>query len=41
MGKATYAAVAVSRRRWYVWPGRGARRLGKYGPLRGKSFLVG
>jgi len=22
---------------WYVWPGRGARRLGKYGPLLGKS----
>jgi hypothetical protein len=27
---------------WYVWPGRGARRLGKYGRLLGKStFVVG
>jgi len=27
---------------WYVWPGRGSRRLGKYGPLLGKStFVVG
>jgi hypothetical protein len=27
---------------WYVWPGRGVRRLGKYGPLLGKStFVVG
>jgi len=27
---------------WYVWPGRGARRLGHYGPLHGKStFVVG
>jgi hypothetical protein len=27
---------------WYVWPGRGPRRLGKYGPLLGKStFVVG
>lgn len=27
---------------WFVWPGRGARRLGKYGPLLGKStFVVG
>ncbi|HSB38738.1 MAG TPA: hypothetical protein VLD13_06585, partial [Gaiellaceae bacterium] len=27
---------------WYVWPGRGARRLGRYGPLLGKStFVVG
>jgi hypothetical protein len=26
---------------WYIWPGRGARRLGRYGPLHGKStFLV-
>jgi hypothetical protein len=22
---------------WYVWPGHGTRRSGKYGPLRGKS----
>jgi hypothetical protein len=27
---------------WYVWPGRGARRLGDYGRLLGKStFVVG
>jgi hypothetical protein len=27
---------------WYVWPGRGPRRLGRYGPLLGKStFVVG
>jgi hypothetical protein len=27
---------------WYVWPGRGPRRLGKYGRLLGKStFVVG
>ncbi len=27
---------------WYVWPGRGSRRLGKYGRLLGKStFVVG
>jgi hypothetical protein len=27
---------------WYVWPGRGPRRLGKYGKLLGKStFVVG
>lgn len=27
---------------WYVWPGRGPRRLGRYGPLIGKStFVVG
>jgi hypothetical protein len=27
---------------WYVWPGRGSRRLGRYGPLLGKStFVVG
>jgi hypothetical protein len=27
---------------WYVWPGRGARRLGRYGSLLGKStFVVG
>jgi hypothetical protein len=25
---------------WYVWPGRGARRLGRYGPLLGKSTFV-
>jgi hypothetical protein len=25
---------------WYVWPGRGARRLGKFGPLLGKSTFV-
>jgi hypothetical protein len=27
---------------WYGWPGRGPRRLGRYGPLIGKStFIVG
>jgi len=27
---------------WYVWPGRGPRRNGRYGPLLGKStFVVG
>jgi hypothetical protein len=27
---------------WYVWPGRGARKLGRYGALLGKSsFVVG
>jgi hypothetical protein len=27
---------------WYVWPGKGARRLGRYGHLHGKStFVVG
>ena len=27
---------------WYVWPGRGSRKLGRYGPLLGKSsFVVG
>ena len=27
---------------WYVWPGRGPRRAGRYGPLLGKStFVVG
>lgn len=27
---------------WYVWPGHGSRRLGRYGPLLGKStFVVG
>jgi hypothetical protein len=27
---------------WYVWPGRGPRKLGRYGPLVGKStFVVG
>jgi len=27
---------------WYVWPGRGSRRNGRYGPLLGKStFVVG
>jgi hypothetical protein len=27
---------------WYVWPGRGAPRLGRYGPLLGKStFVIG
>ncbi len=25
---------------WYVWPGRGARRLGKYGPIVGKSTFA-
>jgi hypothetical protein len=25
---------------WYVWPGRGPRRAGKYGPLLGKSTFV-
>jgi large repetitive protein len=25
---------------WYVWPGRGPRRAGKYGPLIGKSTFV-
>jgi hypothetical protein len=25
---------------WYVWPGLGARRLGHYGPLLGKSTFV-
>jgi hypothetical protein len=25
---------------WYVWPGRGARQLGKYGPLLGKSTFA-
>jgi hypothetical protein len=25
---------------WYVWPGRGARRLGRYGPLLGKSTFT-
>jgi hypothetical protein len=25
---------------WYVWPGRGARRLGHYGPLLGKSTFT-
>jgi len=25
---------------WYVWPGRGARRLGKYGPLLGTSTFA-
>ncbi len=27
---------------WYVWPGRGSRKRGRYGPLLGKSsFVVG
>jgi hypothetical protein len=27
---------------WYVWPGRGPRKLGRYGALLGKStFVVG
>jgi hypothetical protein len=27
---------------WYVWPGRGSRKLGRFGPLLGKStFVVG
>ena len=25
---------------WYVWPGRGTRRLGRYGPLLGKSTFT-
>jgi hypothetical protein len=25
---------------WYVWPGHGARRLGKYGPLLGTSTFA-
>jgi hypothetical protein len=25
---------------WYVWPGHGARRLGKYGPIVGKSTFA-
>jgi len=26
--------------RWYVWPGRGARALARYGPLLGKSSFT-
>jgi hypothetical protein len=25
---------------WYVWPGRGPRRAGRYGPLLGKSTFT-